>query len=352
MHDKFLGWQHLSPDEKKYRLDNLLPEHDYIAVFGTSHTFGSCQHQGKIMIPESHNWTNVLEKNLGMPVLNMGYPGIDNETLVDMLGTFLELPRSQYCRYVLMESRFGEASIKFGLDVFPGFPENFVAGWNNQNPLTEDLVSTKFFSKGVFHDQIPQNEAGTRKTADGFYFESWRGSLPPVDVVYKQPVTIDNNFLFRLALVSDNKRMREILEKNRSTWNNADDEYIDQMMIYKKSLDKFERTSLSSFFRDYRYMRLAGRLCKYKGIPFNWFCWDAKPDIQKAEEVSDQFWEKINRELPDFNQYEIEKFNKGATVAYLMEHKELPEKCECGHNMPPTHKYVAENIEQAIRGKL
>ena len=45
-----------------------IPNTDYILVLGCSHTFGSGLH-------EEHRYTNLLEDNYGIPVLNISYPG-------------------------------------------------------------------------------------------------------------------------------------------------------------------------------------------------------------------------------------------------------------------------------------
>ena len=89
-------------------LNKGLPDQPFIAVFGTSHTYGTCKKGDQIVLKESDIWYSVLAKRMGMPVVSFAIPGNSNPRMQMQLMDFLEMENSKYCKHVFCEIRLSD----------------------------------------------------------------------------------------------------------------------------------------------------------------------------------------------------------------------------------------------------
>jgi hypothetical protein len=82
-----------------YRTYNSLPQ-DYILTLGCSHTYGTGLH-------EHERYTNLLENEIGIPVINIGSPGIGINfimlNLLKLIYSSYPKPRSIICQFPNLE---------------------------------------------------------------------------------------------------------------------------------------------------------------------------------------------------------------------------------------------------------
>lgn len=92
-----------------------VPTKDFILFIGTSHTFGQCDQK---RLPESSRYSHFVAKKLGVEVLSLGYPGIDNLGLLQVVNELLRLNVfTEHCKMVVLEPRFGGHQVRFNKDV-------------------------------------------------------------------------------------------------------------------------------------------------------------------------------------------------------------------------------------------
>ena len=86
----------------------VIPDEDFILFVGTSHTYGSCTQEpnkkGRLQLDE--RYTTLIGKELGMKVLALGYPGIDNLGLLQVVNELLKLEVfTENCKMFILEPR-------------------------------------------------------------------------------------------------------------------------------------------------------------------------------------------------------------------------------------------------------
>ena len=94
----------------------VIPDEDFILFVGTSHTYGSCTQEpdkkGRLQLDE--RYTTLIGKELGMKVLALGYPGIDNLGLLQVVNELLKLKVfTKNCKMFILEPRVGATMIRF-----------------------------------------------------------------------------------------------------------------------------------------------------------------------------------------------------------------------------------------------
>ena len=97
----------------------VIPDEDFILFVGTSHTYGSCTQEpdkkGRLQLDE--RYTTLIGKELGMKVLALGYPGIDNLGLLQVVNELLKLKVfTKNCKMFILEPRVGATMIRFHKD--------------------------------------------------------------------------------------------------------------------------------------------------------------------------------------------------------------------------------------------
>ena len=103
--------------QRKYNI--IVPNEKFILFVGTSHTFGSCAGVNRLSYDE--RYSSIIENELGIKVLALGYPGIDNLGLLQVFNELLRLKVFTHnCKMVILESRFAATQIRFNLNTNVG----------------------------------------------------------------------------------------------------------------------------------------------------------------------------------------------------------------------------------------
>lgn len=115
-------------DQRKYNI--IVPNEEFILFVGTSHTFGSCSSVNKKSsgpvgkknrLSYDERYSSIIENELGIKVLALGYPGIDNLGLLQVFNELLRLKVfTQNCKMVILEPRFAATQIRFNLNTNVG----------------------------------------------------------------------------------------------------------------------------------------------------------------------------------------------------------------------------------------
>ncbi len=92
-----------------------IPDKDFIMFIGTSHTYGECDKRQLYM---KDRYSQLVAKELGVESLVLGYPGIDNLGLLQVVNELIQLGAfNKHCKMVVLEPRFGGHAIRFHKDI-------------------------------------------------------------------------------------------------------------------------------------------------------------------------------------------------------------------------------------------
>ena len=109
-------------EDKLSELSQYLPDGDFIAVFGTSHTSGVCKRGDSEAISREDIWAEQVGAALGLPVFNASMPGNDNDTIVQQMIDFLDVPGArERCKRVICELRIAEGTTRMSRDLLGDF---------------------------------------------------------------------------------------------------------------------------------------------------------------------------------------------------------------------------------------
>lgn len=365
-------------EQNRIIMNEVLPDTKFIAVFGSSHSFGSCRKDKAFMLDDNQVWIDNLAQQMGIPVINCSLPGSSNDQLIDMITTFLELPRcKKYCQHIIMEARFCESATDISKDRAHKslFPDNIYDEelWQEKFNLNEELLISKHFVKKLFHDNLSNRKV---VNAQGWHFNSEMPDDQRTGRIISHPITLTTRLLQRFAWMGNPDRQRDqiIGALENMGAHNADitltpemEAWVQEFMQFGNLKRKYEIKSLKHWMHDYKQLKVAGKLINANGIGFNWFCWDAKTTIDSKREVSkidskhqrngqdalnDIITEAFERSDPESVKYEIKSLNKGAVVHYLEDTGDLPPSCDCGHQNEVMHKWVSQNIYKFIKDKI
>lgn len=294
-----------------------LPDVPFIAVFGTSHSYGSCQFDGKTEIEENEIWATVVGKQLGYPVVNFGTPGISNFTIIQQILDFLNIENSKNCVLALLEVRQRERLFILSADV--GNPAFKILKHNFQ----PELVSGKYY-----------------RMSDKFKNTHSISILQKVDTSI--PVFND---------VSKNEEVYERILRARTF---IEDEIIPNSILTSlNTRAAFEREfnigSISQQSRDLYHIRTMVDILKLRNIPSKWFTMDlfiGKKDENEKE--YDTLLEKFGN-ISEFSNNVVGSLKYGAYHMYEKEKKQTPPICDCGHYRPDFHQWVATKVYKEVK---
>jgi len=323
----------LSPEQRIEHFNNRLPEEPFIAVFGSSHTWGSCKHvvdgEERTELPVQHQWTHMLQRDSGYPVVNFGKPGIDNQTMIMMLAEFFRLERSANCIHVITEIRFNEASFSFSHDMPIQFDHELPQFYKSISLeegciMHETLASSKFSQVKDAHTIM---EIANNRFVFGKHGKSPRQMLEP--------------YLSRVnAAMGDNKNI------------------VDSMEEYLYSHGKLKFNTLNHVMKSHTEILSLQESVLGRGIKFNWFCWDLK---YRGKILKPQIVTELNLMLEKYYPYLVEHQVKGCPdgmiIAYVKtmgvdgqkidSQFDLP-TCDCGHYKRPVQEFVKNHVIKHI----
>lgn len=119
-----------------------IPDKDFIMFIGTSHTYGECDKR-QLFIKD--RYSQLVAKELGVESLVLGYPGIDNLGLLQVVNELIQLEAfNKHCKMVVLEPRLGGHAIRFHKDIDHFHFDEFLdepQRWNISKAL-QDKVQT------------------------------------------------------------------------------------------------------------------------------------------------------------------------------------------------------------------
>ena len=301
-------------DQKLQDINQLLPETDFVAVFGTSHTSGYCERNNEKEINASDYWSENISD---LPVVNFSLIGNNNATMAEQVGEFFTLARSQYCKTVICEVRIGEHTFLASSDIIEEWDElercNFLPQLSNTYALKNYETFGglfKKFPKNTVHDmlltRVPISLLKLKRKAQENYLKG------------THPIHLDElpNYSY----------------KNLHA----------QMINYDENV----KHTMFPFIQDYNMVKLISLLCQIKGVKFHWFCWDenvlADMDDVAYRVVHNAFQKSskiFDQEVTGLQGSAVENFKK--TISDSINNY----MCDCGHYDETVHKFVSEKIK-------
>ena len=298
-------------------LNKLLPEEDFIAVFGTSHTSGNCVRGDSISLDKQDFWTTQVGTILGVPVINFSVSGNDNPNIVQQMTDFLLLERSSNCIQVICETRLAQPAFRISRDLLNDFTD---------------------LRRNAFEQQL----------TSGY---DWNQS--DSEVMFKRN-TVDDKLMLRLP--NSLLKMGFDFLKNYVTKLNPSDRYdIDEDVFAKiveqiEQFDKHTIVTMKLVIEDYQQIKTMASLCKLRDVKFNWFCWDDHSlisnkdvDYRVVKRAFIQTSDIFDVEIPGLEESAMRKFKASINSTDVTKYK-----CECGHYNEEVHQFIADAVLEGI----
>lgn len=334
-------WRDATHDQEHAHYNELLPQEPFIAVFGTSHSYGSCEwtdSKGTLhkQLPDGHCWTEKLQAETGYPVVNFSKPGIDNLTMQMMVAEFFRLPRSAMCIHVIAEIRFTELTLAFSHDVPIKFghemePQNELMPGINYGALASSKLARSVTDKIVF------NKAGHNPTT----------------------YNIGDTTIARFPVAKRGKKLAAILKTQAGDIVNiAGQPASDAIEEYARLHALLKFHTLNHYIESTISVLGIQEPVVGRGIPFNWFCWDVKIRGPILKHIKQELYDVLDTKYPYLTQYEIPDTRNGIVASYIHEEGEGDEKltempqCDCGHYREPVHTFVKDRVINSIKTKI
>ena len=314
-----------SREEKLSELSERFPSGDFMAVFGTSHTSGICKRGDSEAIAHEDIWAEIVGDSLGLPVLNASNPGNDNETIIQQMIDFLEIPgAASRCKHIMCELRVAEGTTRFSRDLLGSF----------------DILR-----RAEFVPQLTNSYMGPDKEV-----RSSDGALVG-------HVTVADKILTRLTTSFLKLKKKEQMELLQGMVLDINQPVVSSMhdivLEILHSFSNYENVSMLPFVRDYNYIRTMSALCRGHGIPFNWFCWDEHAQFEDPTEEY-KVVKSAFKQTTDVFDTEFPSLDGSAHRHFIRNVKDIKFSdvlCECGHQNEVFHKFVAERIVRDVEWK-
>jgi hypothetical protein len=298
-------------------IDDHLPDIPFIAFFGSSHTYGWCEMNGKEELDDSQIWATILAKKLNVPFVNFGTPGVVNEETIQQIMDFIAAPKSKNCLFAFLEIRMAERTIS----------------------LSNDLMFDDFGSLPVktIHSQLIESRE-IRKSYKHFRNTGSRA------------------FVTRFPLVDDPKKKHKQIENVLRSAICTGDKVIptDLIKFVERRRDVYIEGStgqIEPYYDDFNRIRTMTTLLSLHGINSRWFCWDSVLH-GKAKELSYQWLKEKLSLVNNAIDNEIKSLSRGATTEYYKIFNELPPRCDCGHTTSEFHSWIADMIYEEVKDIL
>ena len=313
-------------DDIKYfykRLDqqdiiNKVPKGDYIAVFGTSHTYGLCDRgedgRDGDLLDEDGMWVFSLGKKLGIEVFNVSMPGNYNINMVRQMTDFFELPKEviSRCKLIIAEPRVGDTAGIMCTDVI----EELDVSVKELNQVLTNSYAFNVLNKKQYIWETNVYAQFTNPASQNMTTEDYARRL-----------------IGNVGHYEDDIPPPSVL-KNVTN-------YIDHHT-------RTSAISISSLLRDYENIRTMKQFASMANIPFMWFCFDSQ-NILDDEEVA--LWEKIYTETSTLFDARISKLELGVVDEYELRFGEdalYGEQCNCGHFSEVVNNWVSNMVHKQI----
>lgn len=291
---------------KDIPLTDLIPDGDFIAIFGTSHTRGCCELNNKEVthIEEDYTWSEIVSKHLGYPCVNFAIPGNTNQVIVQQIVDFLEiLDDKSRCKLVLCEVRFGDIAGRYFFDLFA---DDYHLNELKPRPFLSAGVTTRHWLDEVSGSFVP-------KLGDDYVESLVRNSTPEFqDYVPKTAVN-----------------------------------------LLQQIIDAYMKSALSSselVVNDLLEVRTMRALVEAYNIPFKYFHWDKNKITENSA-----YYKKIEATIEKM--YNLKRSNIKSLMPNVNDagynslgHNTWHESdCECGHKNHIVHAWVADKLIEELK---
>lgn len=308
-------------EHKLEDINQQLPETEFIAVFGTSHTSGYCERNGETELVLDDFWAERLSKYTGLPVVNLSLIGNNNTTMGHQLAEFLLLDRSSNCVQVICETRVGEHVFVISNDTVEDFDD-----FERKNFLPQ--LSNVFALKNI-------------ENFDGLYKKFPKDTIHDL-LQLRAPVT--------LLKLSKKDQINYIQKSHPGELDDVPNYVFKSIREQIENYDNHVRHTMRPFIEDYNCIKMMSQLCKLRNISFNWFCWDKNYLRDRRDTNYDVVHrafrltsDVFDREVSGLSGSVMDHFEKTIDETKLKEYK-----CDCGHWDERVHDYVAKNISEAL----
>lgn len=298
-------------------INELLPEQDFIAVFGTSHTSGNCVREDSTSLDNEDFWSTQVGIIMGIPVINFSVAGNDNANMIQQLTDFLLLDRSSNCVQIICETRLAQPAFRISRDVLNDFTDL------RRNQFEQQLTS-------------------------GY---DWNNT--DAEVMFKRN-TIDDKLMLRLP--NSLLKMGFTYLKDYVTKLNPSDRYEIEEDVYNKIVEQIEQfdkhtiVTMKLVIEDYQQIKTMASLCKLRNVKFNWFCWDDHSlisnkdvDYRVVKRAFIQTSDIFDVEIPGLEESAMRKFKASINSIDVTKYK-----CECGHYTEEVHQFIADAVLEGI----
>lgn len=294
------------PIIKDISLSELIPDGEFIAIFGTSHTRGCCELNNAEVthIDNEYIWPELVAKQLGYPCVNFAIPGNTNQVIVQQIIDFLEiLDDKSRCKLIICEVRFGDIAGRYFFDLFA---DDYHLPEIKPRPFLSAGLTTRHWLDEVSGSFVP-------KTGKDYVESLVRNSTPEfMDYVPKTAVNL----------------LQEIID------------------VYMKSA----LSSSELVVNDLLEVRAMRAMVETANIPFRYFHWDKNKITENSE-----YYKKIETTIEKM--YNLKRSNivslmpnvNDSAYAELGNEVWHQSECECGHRNHTIHAWVANKIIEELK---
>lgn len=305
----------------KYRLNEIndyLPETEFIAVFGTSHSSGVCRRGLSQELDKPDIWS---ERISDLPVVNLSLEGNSNVNMLQQMADFLKTKRSSLCKQIISEVRINEGTLGVSIDA--------LADLDKMARLSGQLsVSSGYDLRDV------KNHHNEQKFPRDTVHALLNVSLPVT--LLRQGKNAITDYLTGLHPTLGKGDIDPGMAKIVHEW----------ITHFQQNI----RPTLTQTIADYRLISLMCDMATIANKDFNWFCWDETSALDMTDENY-----RIARRLFDSTtnifEKEIPSLKYSAKTKWKQEGHSLEDiMCDCGHNTEPMHHFVGEKVKGFIHG--
>jgi hypothetical protein len=288
-----------------------LPAEPFIAVFGTSHTSGSCRQGDKQALDKSQFWTDIISRNTGLCVVNFSIPGNTNATMLEQIISLLEQPGWKNCKMIIAEIRWMDSQMSICHSVFA--------------PLDSNRKELMIPSLWGGHD----------------HKQKWWNRVTHSNIAMSK---MTHAYAERVVHAAMNLHCNE----------SAPATAVDMLVEFSIAGGKITHTGHQQLIDDIRSIRAMAAIAAAHAVPFLWFNWNYmslashdNPDVVFLKEI----FKKTTRVFDSMT----ESLYPSVEAAYVKEFGAPGWRdtfCECRHNNEVIHAFVAERISPEIQSRL
>lgn len=296
---------------------DVIPDGDFIAVFGTSHTHGCCEKGEYTHLATDDMWANIVSRNLDIPVFNVAIPGNTNDVIVQQMIDFLSLPKEVIarCKNVIAEVRVGETGGSFSADLVRDF-------------VVDDIAINPIITCGTDFYNIQERIVHWYET---------------IYIQYVNPDSINMNPRHQATELTENAQINE-------------SDYVPQAAInLVESLIathfKTNATTVNPLLTDYSNIRIMKQLFDSADIPFSWFCWDKCDYLSSDDYASCKDIYMQTSTIFDANVTELSESVTGTYELFFGYDALKNRECDCGHFDEQVNHFVADMISDYMKNE-